>query len=450
MAGAGYKLFNTGDVLTAAQVNTYLQEQTVMVFASSTARTTALSGVLSEGMVSYLQDTNAVEVYNGSAWVSLASDQTPLTTKGDLFTYSTADARLAVGNNGETLVADSSQTTGLRYNPPVASLANPVINGGMDIWQRGTSFSAGSATYTADRWKTSTGGPTITVSRQTTSDTTNLPNIQYASRVQRNSGQTSTTAFNFAQSFETVNSLPFAGKAVTFSFYARAGANYSPTSSALTANLYSGTGTDQSWIDVAYTGQATVAGGTATLTTTWQRFVFTGTVGATATELAIVFQAAGTGTAGANDWYEVTGVQIDLGTWTASTAPTFRRSGGTLAGELAACQRYCVVVGGDSAYEPVAFGTTGSTTTVAVYRPLAQPMRIVPSLTVNSVSNWNAILLGVAAQVLTGMTISTDSSKTVAVINGTFATNANFGSSKAAAIQAANTTSAQVILSAEL
>ena len=73
MAGAGYKLFNTGDVLTAAQVNTYLQEQTVMVFANSTARTTALSGVLAEGMMSYLQDTNSVEVYNGTSWVALAS-----------------------------------------------------------------------------------------------------------------------------------------------------------------------------------------------------------------------------------------------------------------------------------------------------------------------------------------------------------------------------------------
>jgi hypothetical protein len=73
MAGAGYKLFNTGDVLTAAQVNTYLNEQTVMVFASSAARTSALSGVLAEGMVSYLQDTNAVEVYNGSAWVNVGN-----------------------------------------------------------------------------------------------------------------------------------------------------------------------------------------------------------------------------------------------------------------------------------------------------------------------------------------------------------------------------------------
>ena len=150
MAGAGYKLFNTGDVLTAAQVNTYLQEQTVMVFASSAARTSALSAVLAEGMVSYLQDTNAVEVYNGSAWVgvsgagdvtevqagtgiSVASGTGPIPVvtntmatavdaKGDLIVGTGADtfARLAVGTNGHTLVADSSTATGLAYAAPAA------------------------------------------------------------------------------------------------------------------------------------------------------------------------------------------------------------------------------------------------------------------------------------------------------------------------------------------
>ena len=140
MAGAGYKLFNTGDVLTAAQVNTYLQEQTVMVFANSTARTTALSGVLAEGMMSYLQDTNAVEVYNGTSWVnvgnagditevqagvgiSIASGTGPIpvitnsstdliTTAGDILYGTAADtvARLGIGTAGQVLKVNSGAT----------------------------------------------------------------------------------------------------------------------------------------------------------------------------------------------------------------------------------------------------------------------------------------------------------------------------------------------------
>jgi hypothetical protein len=83
-------------VLTAAQVNTYLNEQTVMVFADSAARTTALSGVLAEGMMSYLQDTDSVEVYDGTSWTAIGGGglSSPLTTKGDLYTFSTVDARL--------------------------------------------------------------------------------------------------------------------------------------------------------------------------------------------------------------------------------------------------------------------------------------------------------------------------------------------------------------------
>jgi hypothetical protein len=82
MAGAGYKLFTTGSVLTAAEVNTYLQQQSIMVFASSAARTTALASVLAEGMFSYLTDTNSTEYYDGAAWQSVSSpgDITAVTT----------------------------------------------------------------------------------------------------------------------------------------------------------------------------------------------------------------------------------------------------------------------------------------------------------------------------------------------------------------------------------
>jgi uncharacterized protein YgiM (DUF1202 family) len=258
--------------------------------------------------------------------------------KGDLIAASANDtpARLAVGNNGETLVADSSTSTGLRYQAPVQQ--NPVLNSAMQIWQRGTSSAIAVSSFTffgPDRWQVYRGDTGSTVSRQVTGDTTNLPNIQYCARFQRDSGNSTTAQFYIANNFETINSIPFAGKTVTFSFYARAGANYSATSSNLVANLRSGTGTDQNFNNT-YTGNTLVAGGSTTLTSTWQRFTYTGTVPTTSTELCVFFNSTPTGTAGAADYFDITGVQVEVG----SVATPFKTYAGTIQGELAACQRY--------------------------------------------------------------------------------------------------------------
>jgi hypothetical protein len=297
---------------------------------------------------------------------------------------------LAVGSNGDTLVADSSTSTGLRYtagNP----IPNPILNSSMQVWQRGTASTAigttGTPFFLADRWQAVRGGFAAggSVSRQLTGDTTNLPFIQYCQRVQRDSGNTSTAALILGQNFESINSIPFAGKTVTVSFYARAGANYSSASSLLRCALLGGTGTDQNGITSSYTGSTFVLDQNATLTTTWQRFSFTGSVGATVTELSLQFISTPTGTAGAADFFEVTGVQIDIG----SVALPFRTYAGTIQGELAACQRYYwrVTPGGIDNRFLAQLGATGTTQTYgSINNPVS--MRVHPTSV-----DWSALNL---------------------------------------------------------
>ena len=68
MPGLGRRTFAPGEVLTATNVMGYLQDQAVMNFAGTAARGSAIGTAVSEGMVSYLQDSNSVQVYDGSAW----------------------------------------------------------------------------------------------------------------------------------------------------------------------------------------------------------------------------------------------------------------------------------------------------------------------------------------------------------------------------------------------
>ena len=73
MAGLGRKEFNSGDILLASEVQGYLQDQAVMVFDDAAARGSAIPNP-SEGMLTYNKDTDALELYDGSAFGPVGSD----------------------------------------------------------------------------------------------------------------------------------------------------------------------------------------------------------------------------------------------------------------------------------------------------------------------------------------------------------------------------------------
>ena len=96
MAGAGYKLFGAGDILTAGQVNTFLNEQSVMVFATTAARDAALTSVLAEGMTCYVKDNGSTvaefQVYDGAAWNVVWDEGTAAATQSGVISTSTNSA----------------------------------------------------------------------------------------------------------------------------------------------------------------------------------------------------------------------------------------------------------------------------------------------------------------------------------------------------------------------
>jgi len=368
-----------------------------------------------------------------------AIQNTIVDAKGDLVTATGSDvpARLAVGNNGDTLLADSSTSTGLRWSP-APSTGNPVINSAMQIWQRGTTNVTTASAYTADRWQKGS-GTHFGVSRQTTSDTTNLPFIQYCARIQRTAGNTTTTGMDFAQNFESSNSIPYAGRTVTLSFYVRKGADYSSVTSNVSATLYTGTGTDQNII-TGFTGSASTLTVGGTVTTTWQRFSASATLPTNMTQMAIYVIGTPSGTAGANDYYEVTGFQIDLG----SVALPFRTYASTLQGELGAAQRYYYRQGGDAIFSR--FGQGYATSTVNVSVTLNQPttMRVAPTAV-----DFSTLTVGdgVNAYTVTGLTID-QAGKNVTSLNAAVAS--GLTQFRPYGCGANNSTSAFIGLSAEL
>ena len=222
---------------------------------------------------------------------------------------------------------------------PLATAVNGLINGGGEFWQRGAggsasiAVSASSQAYTADCWALTTGAnQASTVSQQA-----GLTNgSQWCMRVQRNAAQTGTGAMVFEQPFELAEIVKYRGQTITVSMVMQAGANWSPTGGTIQAIIACGTGAAAKRGTTPYTGETAILTISSNLTTTITSYSGTSSsvVPTNTTQMTLYYTWTPTGTAGANDYFNLDDVMWNTG----GTVAAFERR--SYAVELTQCKRH--------------------------------------------------------------------------------------------------------------
>ena len=266
-------------------------------------------------------------------------------------------------------VNDTNGTINANVNPYTAG-KNRIINGDFGVWQRGTSFTNPAAfSYLVDRWRWGTDGTgsTTVFSRQTftpgAAPVTGYEGV-YFLRWDRSVATTGATYDDFYQPIENVQTG--ANQTVTISFWAKAAAAKTLTL-VLSQNFGSGG-----------SAQVSTTAGTASVTTSWQRFTLTvalpsisGKTVGTGSSLGFVFRAPFNTTFTFDIW----GVQLEQG----STATAFQTATGTIQGDLAACQRYYWRSANSTAFATQGVGFAYSTTQMSIIVAMPVQMRVAPT-----------------------------------------------------------------------
>jgi hypothetical protein len=348
--------------------------------------------------------------------------ETIFAAKGDLLGASANDtpAVLTVGANGETLVADSSTSTGLRYTGLFGANKNQILNADFRINQRAFSSTTSTGTFMFDRYRTAIDGDgTATFSAQTftpgAAPVAGYEGINYLRIV--TASQTSTAVQTaLAQRVEDARAL--SGQTVTISFWAKASSG--TPNIAVNLNQNFGTGGSPS-------SSVTNPVGKVAISTSWARYSLTyalpsvsgktfGTNANSRLDVNIwVSAGSDNNTASStlgiqNNTFEFWGVQLEAG----SVATPFQTATGTIQGELAACQRYYYRTTSDSAYSiHSTFGNASSTTVVQGTFQMPVTMRVEPTsidYATLAVTDW------VTTTALTTLTIDSASSSRNAVL----------------------------------
>ena len=247
-------------------------------------------------------------------------------------------------------------------NYPIAAGKNALINGGFDIWQRGTSSTTSSAGYqTADRWYCY-GSAGITWAQESTTVPTGA---RYSFKI----STTTTQQPVMTQVIETANAIGYAGKTVTFSIQAQASTS---TGMTLEVNYSTGVDTAASGSFTAITASSGGSGTAASGSFTAISGVYA--IPSTAKTIQVRIYPSANIVNGTSIYVGTT--QLELG----SVATTFSRAGGTIQGELGSCQRYYYTpTGGIGLVANYYF-----TTNVYAYINLPVSMRATPTITVTT------------------------------------------------------------------
>jgi hypothetical protein len=334
-------------------------------------------------------ETGLTYIYYDDYWTSISGDS------GAPIISDTAPSSPVVGmewfnsSNGKSYIYYSGAWVELDSNgTSTASTGNAIINGAFDIWQRGTAFAnPGAGAYCADRWQITRGGGGTTTFNVTKSSSVPSTEFTASQRVAFTQGTSANlTELAYRQRVEVSNASPLAGKAVTASFWYRSnrtgthavrflplnstgGVQDSRTFTVATANV---------WTRYTITSSALTSLSAWTVADNEVGFIFD--VG-----IAVDSPTGGVGllTAVTNDYFEVTGIQLEAG----ATATPFRRNAPSIQAELAACQRYYQTWQNSSATMGMTIGTTWYS------QPMTLPveMRVTPAY---SVTGANPTLYG--------------------------------------------------------
>jgi hypothetical protein len=214
--------------------------------------------------------------------------------------------------------------------------------------------------------------------------------LRYAARFEKTSG--ASNRFVFINMSE--GALSCVGKQVTLSFWIRKGPS-------LTSGVAVSVGTRAAKYGTVYNSGDFGILNSQINSSTFTRFTSTFNItSATANAGADLFelefsavQAGGTGV-----YFDIAGVQLEVG-----NIPTpFSRAGGTIAGELASCQRYYERITG-SPYTPMGVGQCGSTTASRISVPFKVTKRVSPGFSSSALSGltvWGASFNGLTPTAL--------------------------------------------------